>query len=173
LKERVERVPWVRSASISRQLPDTLWVRLEEHRPVARWADGKRQVLVSETGELVRAAAPGDRRFRDLPLLHGEGSPRRAGELLRLVATEPSLARRVTGARLVGGRRWDVHLDGRVEVRLPAREPEAAWARLAAEERSSGLLDRAITAVDLRHPEWLTVRIADEAVRRRERGPGA
>lgn len=170
LKERVERVAWVRSASISRQLPDTLWVRLDEHRPVARWMDGNRQVLVSETGDLVRGADAA--RFRGLPLLFGKGSPGRAAELLRLLDSEPTLGRRVTGARLVGERRWDVYIDGRIEVRLPARRPEVAWQRLAAEQRTSSLLGRAISAIDLRHPEWLTVQIADEAVRPEAR-PGA
>jgi cell division protein FtsQ len=163
VNDRVEGVPWVRSASVSRQLPDTLWVRLDEHRPIARWMDGNRQVLVSDAGEVVRGAKAA--RFRSLPLLFGKGAPGRAAEILRLVAGEPALAARVTGARLVGERRWDVHLDGRIEVRLPAAQPEAAWRRLAAEERASAVLGRAITAIDLRHPDWLTVRIADQAIR--------
>lgn len=171
VKDRVESVPWVRSASVSRQLPDTIWVRLDEYRPIARWLDpGGRQVLVSEAGEVVRGASP--ERFRGLPLLFGDGAPGRAGELLRLVGTQPALAARVTGARLVGGRRWDVHLDGRVEVRLPAERPEVAWRRLAAEERASAVLGRAITAIDLRREGWLTLRVADQAIRA-DAEPGA
>jgi cell division protein FtsQ len=161
LKQHVEGVSWVRSASVGRRLPDTLWVRLEEHRPIARWLDGARQVLVSDAGEVVRIRNAG--RFRELPLLFGAGAPERAGQLLRLVASEPDLAAHVTGARLVGERRWDVHLDGRVEVRLPAERPEAAWRRLAAEQRESAMLARAITAIDLRNPDWITVRIPDVA----------
>jgi cell division septal protein FtsQ len=65
-----------------------------------------------------------------------------------------------------------VYLDGRIEVRLPAAKAEAAWRRLAAEDRASRLLGRAITAVDLRNPDWLTVRIADDAVKPKEE-PGA
>jgi cell division protein FtsQ len=161
LKQHVEGVSWVRSASVGRRLPDTLWIRLEEHRPIARWLDGARQVLVSDAGEVVRIRDAG--RFRELPLLFGEAAPARARELLRLVAREPDLAARVTGARLVGERRWDVHLDGRVEVRLPAERPEAAWRRLAAEQRRSAMLSRAITAIDLRNPDWITVQISDAA----------
>jgi cell division protein FtsQ len=162
LKQHVEGVSWVRSASVGRRLPDTLWIRLEEHRPIARWLDdGARQVLVSDAGEVVRIRNAG--RFRELPLLFGDGAPARAGEVLRLVAHEPDLAARVTGARLVGKRRWDIHLDGRVEVRLPAEQPEAAWRRLAAEQRSSAVLARAITAIDLRNPDWITVQIPDAA----------
>lgn len=171
LKERVENVPWIRSVSVGRRLPDTLWIRLEEHRPIARWLDGSRQVLVSDAGEVVRIKNAG--RFRHLPLLFGDGAPARAEELLRLVVREPELAPHVTGARLVGQRRWDIYLDGRIEVRLPAEGADAAWRRLAAEQRASAILGRAITAIDLRNPEWLTVQIANDALEKHETGPGA
>lgn len=168
IKAQLEALTWVKTASVSRRLPDTLWVRIEEHRPIARWRDGNQDVLVSDAGEVVRVNDT--RRFRHLPLLHGQGAPARAEELLRLLAREPALAARVTGARLVGERRWDVQLDGRIEVRLPAERAEAAWQRLAAEQRASSVLGRAISAIDLRHPDWLTVRLADEALAKE---PGA
>jgi cell division protein FtsQ len=171
LKERVETVPWIRAASVSRRLPDTLWVRLEEHRPIARWLDGSRQVLVSDAGEVVRVKDAG--RFRHLPLLFGNGAPARAEALLRLIGREPELAKHVTGARLVGERRWDIYLDGRIEVRLPASGEETAWRRLAREQSASSILGRAITAIDLRNPEWLTVQIANEAIEKRGTRPGA
>ena len=63
--------------------------------------------------------------------------------------------------------------DGRIEVRLPAVGPEAAWHRLAAEQRASALLDRAVTAVDLRNPEWLSVRLPDAATLAAAKAPGA
>jgi cell division protein FtsQ len=162
LKEQVESLPWVRAASVGRRLPDTVWVRIDEHRPIARWMDGTRQVLVSEAQEVfrVRNAA----RYRELPLLFGKAAPARSAELLRLVHSEPVLARHVTGARLVGRRRWDVYLDGRIEVRLPAARPEAAWRRLAREQQESGVITRAVTSIDLRSPDWLTLELPDAAL---------
>lgn len=163
IKGQLEELHWVRTASVGRRLPDTIWVRLEEHRPIARWMDGTRQVLVSDTQEIfrVRNAA----QFKELPLLFGRGAPARSLEVLRLVASEPDLARHVTGARLIGARRWDVYLDSRIEVRLPANWPEAAWRRLAAEERTSALVSRAVTSIDLRNPDWLTLELPDAAFR--------
>jgi cell division protein FtsQ len=171
LKSRVERIPWVRSASVGRRLPDTLWVRLDEHRPIARWLDGSQQVLVTDAHEVVRVQDAA--RFRQLPLLYGTGAPMRADEILGLVAGEPTLAGHVTGAKLVGERRWNVYLDDRIEVRLPEAEPEAAWRRLAAEERATSLLGRAMTAVDLRNPDWLTVQLPDAAVEAAAKAPRA
>lgn len=171
LKSRVEKVSWVRRASVGRRLPDTIWVRLEEHRPVARWDDGTQQLLVSDTQEVFRVQDAA--KYTQLPLLVGRGAADRVDELLQLVAWEPDLRNHVTGARLVGERRWDILLDGRIEVRLPAVGPEAAWHRLAAEQRASALLDRAVTAVDLRNPEWLSVRLPDAATLAAAKAPGA
>lgn len=161
IRDRLGRLPWVREASVARELPRALRIRLVEHRPIARWYDGVRQVLVSEDGVVIPAPA-GAPRFAGLPLLAGEGAPGRAREILDVLAVEPGLARRLSFARLVGGRRWNVHLDGRVEVRLPEQEPEKAWRRLAAQHRRTGLLGRAIKAVDLRHSAWLSLELADE-----------
>lgn len=155
IRERLERLVWVREAMVGRELPRTLRVRIVEHRVAARWHDGVRQVLISDAGTVLGMRV--GRRYGDLPLLHGDGAPERLGELRAIMAGEPELARSLTAARLVGGRRWDVSL-GRIEVRLPAKRPEEAWRRLAREHRATGLLRRSITAVDLRHPEWLTVR---------------
>ena len=162
IKQQVEALPWVRTASVGRRLPDTIWVRLDEHRPIARWMDGTRQVLVSDAQEVfkVKNAA----RYKELPLLFGKGAPARSVELLQLVTSEPELARHVTGARLVGGRRWDVYLDGRIEVRLPANRPRAAWRRLAQEQKASGVISRAVTSIDLRSPDWLTLEMPDAAI---------
>ena len=162
LKARVEQIPWIRTASVGRRLPDTLWIRLDEHRPVARWLDGSRQVLVSDAQEVFQVSNAG--RYKELPLLFGKGAPDRARELLQLIAAEPDLAPHVTGARLIGERRWDVYLDGRIEVRLPAKRPELAWRRLAAEQRATAVVTPAFSAIDLRNPDWVTLELPESAL---------
>ncbi|MDW8341184.1 MAG: FtsQ-type POTRA domain-containing protein [Geminicoccaceae bacterium] len=166
LRKQLEALPWVRTAAVRRQLPDTLHAVLEEHRPLALWRerDGARVKLVDEEGEIVPVSDL--RAFTGLPLLAGKGAPRAAKELFALLAQTPEIARRVTAASYVGERRWNLYLDGRIEVRLPEADPAAALARLAAEERAHGLLARAIDVVDLRTPEWIVVRTVDAATRR-------
>jgi cell division protein FtsQ len=160
IRDRLGRLPWVREVSVTRELPDRLRVRLVEHRAVARWHDGTRQVLVSETGGVI--PVPAATRFGNLPLLFGKGAPQRAGELLKILDSEPELRPHVSYAQLVEERRWNVYMDGRVEVRLPEQGPEKAWRRLAAQQHQTGLLGRAIKSVDLRHSAWLTLELADE-----------
>jgi cell division protein FtsQ len=56
----METVPWVRRAEVRRVWPDTLLVRVEEHRPLARWGQSGdprgEQRLVNTHGEVFTAA---------------------------------------------------------------------------------------------------------------------
>ncbi|NEX18876.1 FtsQ-type POTRA domain-containing protein [Thiorhodococcus mannitoliphagus] len=67
LQSVAEDLPWVGRASLQRVWPDTIKVRVEEHRPIARWnADG----LVTSEGVVFRptgGAVPAG-----LPLLEGD-----------------------------------------------------------------------------------------------------
>ncbi|WP_346014570.1 cell division protein FtsQ/DivIB [Thiocystis violacea] len=74
LKAAAEDLPWVGHASLRRVWPDTLQVRVEEHRPIARWnADG----LVTAEGVVFRPT--GGTIPAGLPLL--EGDDKRAPEV--------------------------------------------------------------------------------------------
>ncbi len=166
IRKQLEGLPWVKSAAVRRQLPGTLHAVLVEHRPLALWREreGSRTRLIDEEGEIVPVADL--RPFAGLPLVIGQGAPRAAGRLLSLLAAEPEIARRTTVASLVGGRRWNLYVDGRIEVRLPAEGEAAALRRLAAEDRANRLLDRAVEAIDLRSADWIVVRAAEPPARK-------
>lgn len=172
LKKQLEGLPWVKSAAVRRQLPGTLHAVIEEHRPLALWREreGARVRLIDEEGVVVPVADL--RPFAGLPLVTGKGAPEAAKELFALLAREPAIAKRTTVASLVGGRRWNLYLDGRVEVRLPAEGVAQALARLAAEDKANGLLDRAIEAIDLRTPDWIVVRVVEPPAKRTAAGTG-
>ena len=104
LQKRLESLPWVQNATVTRQLPDQLRTRLVEHRPIALWQTANGPALVSVEGDIiqVRSLSP----YRHLPILSGAGAPAGANELMRLVASVPSLGERVSGAQRVDGRRW-------------------------------------------------------------------
>jgi cell division protein FtsQ len=155
----IRDLPWVRSVSVRREFPDRLIAQITEHRPLALWHDAERLWLVDTEGEIV--PIPDLRDFANLPLLTGEGAPEQAHALFNLLSLEPTIARRVTGATRISGRRWNVYVDGRIEVRLPSEGAEHAWRRLAEHERREQVLDRAIESVDLRLADRLIVRVRE------------
>ena len=64
-KEQLEALPWVRTAVIERRLPDTLYVRLVERKPLALWQHGGKLDLIDREGAVIPVARLD--RFAKLP----------------------------------------------------------------------------------------------------------
>jgi len=156
-KEQLEKLPWVRSATIERRLPGTLFVRLVERRPLAVWQQGGIQQLIDREGTVIPVEDLS--RFAHLPTVVGDDAASNAAALIDMLASEPELAMRVTAAVRVGGRRWNLRVDDAIDVLLPEEGAAAAWSRLADLERANALLKRDVQTVDLRLPDRLVLRV--------------
>jgi len=164
-KAALERLPWVRRAEVERRLPNVVFARLVERVPLALWQDGGKLAVIDERGQVIPGAPP--EAFASLPLLVGQNAPNHALKLVGMLDSEPDLRGRVAAAVLVQGRRWNVRLQGGIDVRLPEQDPGAAWAQLARMQREHGVLGRDVIAIDLRMPDRLVVRTAPGAVPQR------
>jgi len=168
-KARLEALPWVREAAVTRRLPGVVAVALVERTPLALWRYKGRLAVIDRRGKIVPGARPMD--FATLPLLAGAGAARHALDLVTMLNREPTLGRRVTAAVRLRDRRWNVTLDQGIDIILPEENADAAWAELARIQRKHGVLDRGVIAIDLRMPDRLIVRTApDTAPARRAAG---
>jgi cell division protein FtsQ len=161
-KEELEKLPWVRSATIERRLPDTIYVRLVERKPLALWQHDGRIELIDHDGAVIPVRRLD--RFAKLPLVVGAHAAQHAAALLDMLASEPDLAGRVGAAVWVGDRRWNLRLDDRVDVLLPEDNPAAAWAELARLQHTEQLLERDVETVDMRLPDRLVLRVGPDAL---------
>ncbi len=160
-KRRLEALPWVRAATVERRLPEAIFVRLVERKPRALWQHQGRLAVIDRGGDVIPGARP--EVFAHLPLVVGEGAPSHAADLLAMLDSEPELKTRVSAAVRVRDRRWNLRLDGGIDVRLPERDPAAAWAELARIQREHDVLGRDVVIIDLRMPDRLIVRTAPGA----------
>jgi cell division protein FtsQ len=156
-RKRLEAIDWVSNATVERRLPDTLYVTLKERRAVAIWQNGTEYTLIDKNGRTVKASRmpPGAEK---LLLLGGPGAPEHVGELLLLLAYEPSIAKQLRAAVWVGQRRWNLVLTNDTEIWLPEEDAVAALQRMAKLEASDKLLSREFGVVDLRLPDKLYLR---------------
>ncbi len=159
-KERIEALPWVRAVSVQRRLPDTVFLRIIERRPLALWQHEGQFALIDYDGHVITDSEI--ERFQSLLVVVGEDAPGHAARLLEMLWDQPELMRRVTAAVRVGGRRWNVRLDNGIDVRLPEENPALAWARLAEYERVHKVLAKDVGVLDLRLPDRLIVQKAGQ-----------
>ena len=148
MKARLEAVPEVKSASITRLLPDELAVTITERVPAAWWQQDGVQKLVDAEG--VTLARDKYNKKLTLPVIVGPDAPKHVGELLSLLDSAPSIKPDVVAAVRVGDRRWNVQLVHDVVVMLPEENPAAAWKRFAVLVEKEALLSKAIRSVDMR-----------------------
>jgi len=158
IRARLESLPWVVSAVVERHFPDRLSVTLQEAKPLALWQRDQQLYLVSREGKILATKDLG--KYADLLIVVGEDAPRHAEELLTLLESQSDLRAHVQAAVFVGKRRWNLHMDNGVDIKLPETGAAEAWQTFADIERAQGLLEKDIRAVDLRLPDRIVVQQA-------------
>lgn len=172
IRARLEKIESVKYAAVERALPNTLYVRVVEREPVARWQYQGKIALVDDNGAVMNGLdmAP----YQSLPLIVGDNAPKHVGDLLSLLDTQPELLKRFAAAIWVGERRWNIRLrppagaDGDpedIEVRLPEKDPKDAWKQLAELQKNQQVLDRDIKVIDLRIEGRLFIKLPESEIR--------
>jgi len=159
---RVEALPWVQKAVVERQLPDVVHLYIIERRPLALWQRNGIFSLIDKDGGVIPL---GDvSAYANLIVIIGEDAPTKAGRLFEVLAREPQLDNRVTAAVRVGGRRWNLHLNGQTEVLLPENGADAAWTHLANLYKKHDLLFNDLRTIDLRLADRVVITQGDNNV---------
>ncbi len=156
IRQRVEKVGWVKSVRILRLLPDTLVIAVAERPRLAVWQDAGRTRVVDPDGQVIPEADPG--LFVDLPLIVGEGANQAAAAVLPQITARPRLMSRLEALVRVDGRRWDLRLKDGGLVQLPATGEDSALIELDQLDRKDRLFDLGFERIDLRDPELVAVR---------------
>lgn len=163
----LERLPWVRKVNVRRIWPAKLEVQVEEHKPVARWGEGRGE-LVNSYGE-VFAVLVGAEDMATLPLLYGPQGT--ANEVLKrygeLVGSFAAVGEKPVQVILSPRLAWQLKLENGMLVNMGREQPKApVGVRLQRfiEVYPETVANRAVrpAVVDLRYPNGFAMRVAGE-----------
>jgi cell division protein FtsQ len=161
VRERLERVPLVKSASVRKLYPHELVVTLTERQPYGLWQLNGELFVIAADGTVIDLMQ--DERLADLPLVVGDQANGRAKDYVALLDAAGPLRGRIRAGTLVSGRRWTLKIDNGMDVRLPEIGAADAVARLVKLEREQKILEKDVLTVDLRMPDRVVVRLTEEA----------
>ncbi|MBW9055407.1 cell division protein FtsQ/DivIB [Rhizobium mesosinicum] len=165
-RQKIARLPWVENVEVRKVYPKTIEVKLSERAAYAIWQHGQELSLIEKSGSVI--APLRDNKFSTLPLVVGRDAETAAASIEDAFSKWPDVKARVKAYVWVSGRRWDLHMDNGVVVKLPEDDVDQALATLSKFDREQQLLERDIAAVDLRLPDRTTIQLTPEAAARRQ-----
>lgn len=148
VKDNVESLDWVDTATVSRLWPSTIRITVARRDAFAVWQEGPSLSVVDAAGERVHNARPAD--FAHLPRIVGADAGPHAEPILRALEDLPALRARVTSVERVARRRWDLHLRNGAVAALPETDPVGALRRLERLQAAQAVLDRRLARIDAR-----------------------
>lgn len=157
-RARIEKLPWVATAEITRVFPGRLDIRIVERTPSFVWQRGHRTFLVDISGRTLSAVRPEE--APTLLRIIGEGAAIEAAALQTLLGRHPAIQQRLVAAERVGERRWTLHLKDNITLHLPADREAPALELIAASAGGGKLLAARDRVIDLRSGSRVAVRLA-------------
>lgn len=160
LKQKIETLPWVKTATIKRSYyPNILLISIVEREVASIWQINERFHPIDTEGNVISADF---KPTRPILLIVGEGAPENINELLDIIKKDNDLYQRVKVANYISGRRWNLILDDiktGITIKLPEENVEAAWKKLIKLDKTKGILKRKLTNIDLRLEDKVIVKI--------------
>lgn len=153
IQQQIERLPWIKQASVRKQWPNELKIHLVEYVPVARWNDLR---LVDAEGKPF--SVPAERTIQQkMPLLYGpEGSENDVLEGYRSMSQE--LAKNNFKLKMVSmsaRHSWQLGLEDDIRLELGRDDPSGRLARFEelypALQQQAQATNQRISYVDLRY----------------------
>ncbi len=156
IKADLEKLTWIKRATVTRQLPSTLSISVSERQPMALWQNSGNISLIDSEGEIITERKLD--KFSNLIILVGNNVPYNAGHFLKFISTTPDIANMISSGVLVNGRRWNVKLKNNILIKLPEDNPERAWQYLTKKQVENKILESNVQVIDLRIEKKMFVR---------------
>ncbi len=156
-KTQIEKMGWVKSVRVERRLPDSIYLKLEERRPMALWQSADGLSLIDSDGAVITKSNLEN--FKNLLMIRGKGAPLKTSDLIAIIDAEESLKALIDNAELLDNRRWNLYMrDGKI-IKLPANDMGLALRNVALRHKQDDILgENAITVIDARYQGRLIVR---------------
>ncbi len=156
--KRIERIPWVDTAQITRIYPGTLDVVVHERAPAFIWKRGDMNYLVDATGRTL-GPVPAANTW-NLPRVVGEGADSEAILMLSALRQYPQIERQYAYGERIAERRWRIFLKNGTALDLGADREIEGFEEIANARDVAPALKTTAMIVDVRTPGRIAMRPA-------------
>jgi len=124
-----QQIPWIKTATINRNIPNILYLVIEEYQPFAIWFNGIEKFVIDKDGNTIIAVKNSEnpQEFDNMFIVSGNGANINVKSFFNIVAINPDFSNLIYSAHWVGGRRWDIRLSDGTLIKMPENNIYQAW----------------------------------------------
>ncbi len=150
IHQKISKNTWVKEASIQIIYPDTIKIFLKEKEPIAIWQSKYGNSLITKNGEIILSKELN--KFKNnLPIITGNNAYKNIGSLLKILNINQNFASNIWSLTFVNERRWDVHFNQGLTIRLPSKQVKEAWQKIVSLNEKFNILNLGLIEIDLRN----------------------
>ncbi len=161
-KNRISSLDWIKTVSVTRRLPNSVYIHIEERIPMALVRNKDKSLSLLDWEGTIITDNP-DERFKNMLIATGEGADEALPQFLPLLIAEKNLFNKIESVQYVGMRRWDLFTRQNVRIQLPEDETAFALVRLSRYEAEETILAKPVKDIDLRQADRLVIEPLDGA----------
>ena len=145
----IKQNTWVEEVSIKKIYPNTLKIDLIEKEPIAIWQNKSAYHLITKNGEIILEANLNNFK-KHLPIIIGKNAHKNVYSILQILNIDKNLTTNIWSLTFVNERRWDIHFNQGLTIRLPSTSVKEAWEKIILLSEKFNILSLDLTELDLR-----------------------
>ena len=145
----IKQNTWVEEVSIKKIYPNTLKIDLIEKEPIAIWQNKSVYHLITKNGEIILEANLNNFK-KHLPIIIGKNAHKNVYSILQILNIDKNLTTNIWSLTFVNERRWDIHFNQGLTIRLPSTSVKEAWGKIILLSEKFNILSLDLTELDLR-----------------------
>ena len=156
--DEIKSNTWIKQASIEIIYPNTIKILLKEKEPIAIWQNKYGNNLITKDGDVI-LEENFDNFKNYLPIIIGKNAHKKIYSILKILNSNGRLVKKIWSLTFVNERRWDIHFDQGLTIRLPKKNIKKAWDKIVFLDKNFDILNLSLTEIDLRNNDQILGKI--------------
>ncbi len=156
--KEIKKNTWVKEGSIEIIYPNKIKILLIEKEPVAIWQNKYGYNLITKNGNIIL-----DKRLNNfknhLPIIIGHNAHKNIYSILNKLDIDKNFIKNIWSLTFVNERRWDIHFNQGLTIRLPSKKVRKAWQNVLSLHQNFNILNLGLTEIDLRNSNKIVAKI--------------
>ena len=156
--KEIKNNTWIKKASIEIIYPNTIKILLTEKKPIAIWQNRYGNSLITKSGDVIFEKNLEE--FKNyLPIVIGQNAHKNAHSILNILGINKDFVKNIWSLTYVNERRWDVHFNQGLTIKLPSKSIAKAWEKVLYLDKKFNILNLDLTELDLRNSSQILGKI--------------